>query len=90
MNCPLPGLGEGSGARITLVTTSACHLCHDAQVALASLTPRYAMSVIAVSADSEQGHTLVAEHRPALFPLTLVDGADSALGGCHAASWRSC
>jgi glutaredoxin len=60
---------------ITLVHTPACHFCADAQAALADLDREYPVRVDRVEADSDAGRALVGAHRPAMFPLVLVDGA---------------
>jgi hypothetical protein len=60
---------------ITLVRAAACHFCADAQVALADLQRDFPIEVDVVETDSETGAVLVAAHRPATFPLVLVDGA---------------
>jgi hypothetical protein len=59
---------------ITLVTAPACHLCADARAALAELGHERPISIDVVGADSDRGAALVARHRPAMFPLALVDG----------------
>jgi hypothetical protein len=61
-------------ATITLVHAPACHLCADAQTALAELGGQFPIDVDLVLADSAAGRTLVDAHRPAMFPLVLVDG----------------
>lgn len=60
---------------ITLVHTPACHLCADAQAALAELGRQFPIDVDLVAADSDAGQALIAAHRPAMFPLVLADGA---------------
>lgn len=60
--------------RATLVTSSACHLCEDAHRELSRRAERGELSLEVVSVDSEQGRRLVAAHRPAMFPLVLLDG----------------
>lgn len=59
---------------ITLVHAPACHFCADAQTALAELAGQFLIEVDLVPADSAPGRTLVGAHRPAMFPLVLVDG----------------
>jgi hypothetical protein len=61
-------------ATITLVHTPACHLCADAQAALAELGRHVPIQVDLVAANSEAGQALVGAHRPGMFPLVLVDG----------------
>jgi hypothetical protein len=62
-------------ATITLVHAPACHLCEDAQAALAELSREVPIDVELVAADSDAGRALVAVHRPGMFPLALLDGA---------------
>ncbi|WP_432831335.1 hypothetical protein [Dactylosporangium sp. CA-092794] len=59
---------------VTLVHTPACHFCADAEQALAELAERMPLRVELVAASSDAGAVLVAEHRPAMFPLVLLDG----------------
>lgn len=59
---------------ITLVHAEACHFCADAGEALEDLERTFAIEVHTVRADSEEGRSLVAVHRPAMSPLVLVDG----------------
>jgi hypothetical protein len=61
--------------RITLVPSPACHFCEDAEQALADLAATFTFELEIVPIDSTRGARLVAEHRPALNPLVLVDGA---------------
>ena len=64
----------GPVPRATLLTSSACHLCEDAYRELSRRAERGELCLEVVSADSEQGRRLVAAHRPAMFPLVLLDG----------------
>jgi hypothetical protein len=59
---------------ITLVSSPACHFCADAQAVLADLGREFPVQVQVVLADSQTGAALVGAHRPAMFPLVLVDG----------------
>lgn len=59
---------------ITVVRTPACHLCADAQDALAELGRSFPIRVEVLDLDTEPGQALVGAHRPAMFPLVLVDG----------------
>ena len=59
---------------ITLVEAPACHFCADAQQALAELARQHPVRIDLVAADSDTGQQLIGEHRPAMFPLVLVDG----------------
>lgn len=59
---------------ITVVRTTACHLCADAQDALAELGRSFPIRVKVLDLDTEHGQALVGAHRPTMFPLVLVDG----------------
>ena len=59
---------------VTLVTTPACHFCDDAHARLDALDRAGLLRLTTVPAESPQGEALIAEHRPAMFPLTLVAG----------------
>lgn len=60
---------------ITLVHAPACHFCADAQDALTELGHQFPIKVDLVAVDSDAGAALIGAHRPAMFPLVLVDGA---------------
>ncbi|MCC2592496.1 glutaredoxin [Tessaracoccus sp. OS52] len=59
---------------VTLVTTTACHFCEDAHARLGELAGRGLLKLSTVPADSPAGQALIGEHRPRMFPLTLVGG----------------
>ena len=59
---------------VTLVTAEACHFCDDARERLAALERRGLLRLTTLPADSPAGQALIAEHRPRMFPLTLLDG----------------
>jgi hypothetical protein len=61
-------------AQVTVVTAPACHLCQDAQAALAKLGQVYPLAVRLVTAESSEGQALLHAHRAGMFPLVLVDG----------------
>lgn len=61
--------------RVTVVNAPACHFCDDAESVLAELAQRFPLEVRTVGLESPEGTRLVAEHRPAMTPLVLVDGA---------------
>jgi glutaredoxin len=61
--------------RVTLVHAEACHFCTDAGEALDELARTFALDVRSVPADSDEGRALIAQHRPAMSPLVVVDGA---------------
>ncbi len=60
--------------RITVVPSPACHFCDEAERTLAELARDHAFEVDRVPLDTVDGRRLVAQHRPALSPLVLVDG----------------
>lgn len=60
---------------VTVVHATACHYCDDAEQALASYAGRFLLDVRTVDIDSHEGRRLIAEHRPAMNPLVLVNGA---------------
>ena len=60
--------------RITVVPSPACHFCDEADRTLAELARDHTFSLDVVPFDTPEGRRLVAEHRPALSPLVLVDG----------------
>jgi hypothetical protein len=65
---------------VTLVHAAACHFCDDARTALTELEREHDLTVELVEADSDEGRGLVARHRPAMFPLVLVDGEYFSVG----------
>ncbi|WP_043497094.1 glutaredoxin [Georgenia sp. SUBG003] len=60
---------------VVVVTAPACHFCDDAERVLAERADPLGLQVRLVPIDSVEGARLVTEHRPALSPLVLVDGA---------------
>jgi glutaredoxin len=74
---------------VTLVRAPACHFCEDARAALDDLDGEYDLAVHLVEADSDAGRALVARHRPAMFPLVLVDGAFFSVGRLPRGKLRS-
>lgn len=65
----------GTGpVRVTVVTAPACHLCDDAQAALAVLSRDHPLMVTVVAAGSQAGQALTRQHGSGMFPLVLVDG----------------
>ncbi len=60
---------------VTVVTSPACHLCEDAQAALAVLARAYPLEVRLVAAQSPAGQKLLRQHGSGMFPLVVVDGA---------------
>nr|WP_202627425.1 glutaredoxin [Cellulomonas sp. APG4] len=49
-------------------------MCHDAAEALARLASEHPLEILTLEADSPEGRALVAEHRPAMSPLVLLEG----------------
>ncbi|WP_225754842.1 glutaredoxin [Actinotalea sp. Marseille-Q4924] len=66
---------ESAPVHVTVVHAPACHLCEDAVDALADLGQRWPLTVRVVELESTEGALLVAQHRPAMNPLVVVDGA---------------
>lgn len=60
--------------RATLLTTTACHLCDDAHEELARRAALGELTLQVAALDSAEGRALLAAHRPAMFPLVLIDG----------------
>lgn len=58
---------------VTLVHTSGCHFCDDAATALSALAAEFPLTVDAIDVTDARGAALAHRHRPALFPLVLVD-----------------
>jgi len=59
---------------ITLVQAPACHFCDDAKNAPAAMSQHTPLVIRVVDIDSDEGRALIAEHRPAMNPLVLLDG----------------
>jgi thiol-disulfide isomerase/thioredoxin len=59
---------------VTVVHAPACHFCHDAEEALTALAQEYPLVIRRVGIETMEGRALMAEHRPAMNPLVLVDG----------------
>jgi hypothetical protein len=60
-------------ARVTVVAAPACHLCEDAQTALAALAQEHPLTVRLVPAESQAGQALLHQHGSGMFPLVLVE-----------------
>jgi len=70
-----PGTNLQRPPRITLVTAPGCHFCEDAHQTLTRLAADgAALELELVEATSPAGLALLAEHRPPMNPLVLVDG----------------
>lgn len=61
-------------AHLTVVSAPACHLCEHADEVLSDLLQRYSFTVDRFAVDSGEGRRLVAQHRPVMAPLVLLDG----------------
>ena len=71
---------EAMVVTVPLVHAPACHFCDDALGALTELAREYDLAVELLEADSDEGREMIARHRPAMFPLVLVDGAWFSVG----------
>ena len=60
--------------QVTVVHADACHFCDDALSVLADLSATWPVVVRVVELQTPEGESLVAQHRPAMNPLVLVDG----------------
>lgn len=65
---------------VTLLVTTGCHLCEDAQDDLTTRANHGDLKLVVVSIESEQGQALQALHRPSMFPLALLDGKPFSIG----------
>lgn len=65
----------GEAVEITIVQSLACHFCEDAQDVVRTLGDEYPIRLRLVDVHSDEGRTLIAQHRPAMYPLVLVGGA---------------
>ena len=59
---------------VTLVHAPACHLCADAQEALAEIARDHPLTVELIAAGEPRGAALLQAHRAPMLPLVLVDG----------------
>jgi glutaredoxin len=69
-----PGTNQQRPPRITVVTTPGCHFCEDAHQVLTQLADGAAIELELVEATSPAGLALLAQHRPPMNPLVIVDG----------------
>lgn len=60
--------------QVTVVGVPACHFCDDAHTVLDRLAALDRIVLNTVDAESIEGQHLLGTHRPAMFPLVLVDG----------------
>ena len=62
-------------AQVTIVVSTGCHFCHDAEDALAELGGEFPLVVTRVDLRSPLGTDLAQRHGAAMSPLVLLDGA---------------
>lgn len=60
---------------MTVVESPACHFCADAHRVLDQLSVTFPLLVVTVDSRTDTGRLLMAEHRAAMSPLVLLDGA---------------
>lgn len=61
-------------ALITLVTSTGCHFCHDAEEALDEFSAEFPLVITHLDLRSPEGSALAQRHRAAMSPLVLLDG----------------
>lgn len=66
---------DGRPPLVTLVRTEACHFCNDAHAELRRLADDGLIVLEEHDAESPTGKELISLHRPAMFPLVLIDGS---------------
>ena len=62
-------------AQVTLVVSSGCHFCRDAEDVLTELGREFRLEVTRVDLRSPLGSELAQRHGAAMSPLVLLDGA---------------
>jgi glutaredoxin len=62
-------------AQVTIVVSSGCHFCHDAEDALDELGGEFPLEVVRVDLRSPAGMDLAQRHGASMSPLVLLDGA---------------
>jgi glutaredoxin len=65
---------------VTLLVTTGCQYCEDARSELSARSSRAELNLDIVSVGSAYGKALQAAHRPAMFPLVLIDGKRFSVG----------
>jgi glutaredoxin len=70
----LPSSMTEGPAQITLVTSTGCHFCRDAEEALDEFATEYPLVITHVDLRSPEGSALAQRHRAAMSPLVLLDG----------------
>lgn len=71
---PLPFPVTEGPAQITLVTSTGCHFCRDAEEALDGFAADYPLVITSLDLRSPEGSALAQRHRAAMSPLVLLDG----------------
>ncbi len=66
--------------KVTLLVTTGCPYCEDARSELAGRAARGLLDLDIVSVESAYGEVLQVTHRPAMFPLVLIDGERFSVG----------
>lgn len=59
---------------VVVVRYPACHLCEEAIEALTGMSQTHPLEIRVVEIDSDEGRSMVAEHRPTLSPAVVIDG----------------
>jgi glutaredoxin len=62
-------------AQVTIVVSSGCHFCHDAEEVLEDLGRDFGLQVTRVDLRSPLGTELAQRHGAGMSPLVLLDGA---------------
>jgi glutaredoxin len=65
---------DQSAPVVTVVRTPACHLCDAALQTLERLRQHAPLTIEVIEVRTDEGARLVAEHRPPMSPLVLLDG----------------
>jgi hypothetical protein len=68
-------IGPDEPCVVTVVHAPACHLCEDAEAALARLATRYSLVIDRIDIRTLAAQDLLRIHRPAMSPLVLIDGS---------------
>ena len=73
MSPSAPSTPEGSVPRVTLLTRSGCHLCQDAEAALAALSAELGFGWHMIDVDADRA---VQDRYGDRVPVILVDGRE--------------
>lgn len=82
--------GSGAPAEVTVVVSTGCHFCADAEDALAGMAGEFPIHVNRVAALSPQGMDLMQEHRASMSPLVLLDDSFVSWRAHHCAIQSCC